>query len=392
MRLSEDGLTAETETIESDVILPESRVKAAKETGTKSCSGDIQGEWNVDEQDDLLAAVMCGAWENDTVGSGETSHKKLVLGSTMKSFSMLRKYPQTPLEYQLFKGVRIDQLKIDMAVKSFVKLAWTLKGAGATQKVTSLPSPIVAADLKDALTTKAFKTLEGSIYAGDDLSHLEQNRQISNLSVTIANNLEATDALFETEAIEQSFGDFVVSGSFDFWNSGEKARTLYNKGMDGADYVLVTSVSRTENGVKTEYKLTLKVHLDKVSESKDGNKFKNTIEFTMTSVDGIKFEKIVYGTPEAATPTITTDLDSTEEVAEGGDLTLTIAASVTDGGTLSYQWYKGDDAISGATSASYTINDATSADEGNYKCVVTNTLGSDTATATSTVCAVSLSE
>lgn len=410
LRLSSDGLASETETLESDVILPESRVKAAKETGTKSCSGDLQSEWNVDEQDALLAAVMCSEWEDAEKAEGETSHKRLALGDLKRSFSALRKYPQAPTEYQMFNGLRVDTLKIDMAIKSFVKLTWSLKGTGFTKKLTGLPSPVAESDLKDALTTKAFKTLEGSIYTGLPDGEIDQNRQISNLSISIANNMESTDALFETEAIEQSLGDFVVSGSFDFWNSGKKARDIYNLGTDGTDYVIKTSVSRSAGGVKTTYKILLKVHLDKVSESKDGNKFKNTAEFTMTDVDGIVFEKIVEDeisgpqeptepeepdTPpeqeqDAAVPTIDSDLESSASVEAGDPLTLVISASASDGGTISYQWQKDGSDIDGATGTSYSVPSASEADEGSYRCVVTNTVGESTATATSSVCEVSV--
>ena len=393
LRLSSDGLASEIETLESDVILPESRVKAAKETGTKSCSGDLQCEWDPDEQDALLAAVMCSEWKDAEKAEGEISHKVLTLGDLKRSFSALRKYPQAPLEYQMFKGLRVDTLKIDMAIKAFVKMTWSMKGTGFTDKLAYLPEPVEENDLKPALTTKAFKTLEGSIYTGLPYAELEQNRQISDLSISIANNMESADALFETEAIEQSLGDFVVSGSFGFWNSGEKARAMYNLGTEGADYSIVTSVSRSAGGTKTAYKISLKVHIDKVSESKDGNKFKNTAEFTMTDVDGIKFEKIVFAENEperkAQPPRIDTDLTPSKSVEESNPLELKIAASSPDGGELSYQWKK-DGSDVGENSDTYRKESATSNDEGTYKCVVTNTLGSSSASAESVECVVSV--
>ena len=74
---------------------------------------------------------------------------------------------------------------------------------------------------------------------------------------------------------------------------------------------------------------------------------------------------------------------------------LTILASVSDGGTLSYQWYsnstsstQGASAISGATNPSYTVP-TTSVGTTFYYCVVTNTNdsvgGNKTATATSNI-------
>ena len=90
------------------------------------------------------------------------------------------------------------------------------------------------------------------------------------------------------------------------------------------------------------------------------------------------------------TPSFTADLESDRSVQEGTVLTLSVAAAVSDGGTLSYQWYKDEQAIAGATSASYTIKFIQKSDEGSYKVVVTNTLNGEKATASSSVCAVTV--
>lgn len=56
-----------------------------------------------------------------------------------------------------------------------------------------------------------------------------------------------------------------------------------------------------------------------------------------------------------------------------GKITLSIVASVSDGGTLSYQWQKDGTDISDAIEATYTPKEA-----GTYTCVVTNTLANHT--------------
>ena len=55
--------------------------------------------------------------------------------------------------------------------------------------------------------------------------------------------------------------------------------------------------------------------------------------------------------------------------------TVTFSVAVTGTGPLSYRWKKGATPIGGATGASYTINSAQEADEGNYLCEVTGLLG-----------------
>lgn len=88
-------------------------------------------------------------------------------------------------------------------------------------------------------------------------------------------------------------------------------------------------------------------------------------------------EKIA-GDPEK--PTITSEPQNVA-VKEGEKIELSVAANVTDGGKLSYQWKKNGQAISGATSASYSIAKAATTDSGTYTVVVTNTLNGKTATA-----------
>jgi len=93
------------------------------------------------------------------------------------------------------------------------------------------------------------------------------------------------------------------------------------------------------------------------------------------------------GTSTTATaPSITTQPASVA-VAAGAAASFSVVASGT--ATLGYQWRKGGTAISGATSASYSIAAAASSDAGSYDVVVTNSAGSVTSSvATLTVSAV----
>lgn len=82
------------------------------------------------------------------------------------------------------------------------------------------------------------------------------------------------------------------------------------------------------------------------------------------------------------TPTVES-ITGTKDLSEGDTLTLSVTASTDDGGILSYQWYKGNNSIIGATKATYEKRGATPEDSGEYKCRVTNTLSGKTADATS---------
>ena len=68
-----------------------------------------------------------------------------------------------------------------------------------------------------------------------------------------------------------------------------------------------------------------------------------------------------------------------QTVTEGSSVTFSVTAS---GSTpLNYQWKKNGTAISGATSASYTIKSATTSDAGSYTVTVSNSAGSVTSSA-----------
>jgi hypothetical protein len=78
-------------------------------------------------------------------------------------------------------------------------------------------------------------------------------------------------------------------------------------------------------------------------------------------------------TSAATMPTISTQ-PASATVTAGSAATFTVGASGT--APLSYQWYKGSAAISGATSSTYSIASTQSIDAGSYVCVVTNNAGS----------------
>ena len=88
---------------------------------------------------------------------------------------------------------------------------------------------------------------------------------------------------------------------------------------------------------------------------------------------------------DAATPTFGTDLKATGYVGDK----LTVKASVTDKGTVSYQWYKDGMPLSGETGESYTPTEA-----GKYYVIATNTKndvnGDKTAQTKSAECTVSV--
>lgn len=85
---------------------------------------------------------------------------------------------------------------------------------------------------------------------------------------------------------------------------------------------------------------------------------------------------------DAVVPPVITTQPTNQTINEGDTLTLSIVAT----GATGYQWKKGANNISGATSATYTKENATTADDaGTYTCVVTGAGGSVTSNAATVV-------
>lgn len=87
--------------------------------------------------------------------------------------------------------------------------------------------------------------------------------------------------------------------------------------------------------------------------------------------------------PAATAPTITSQ-PSSLTVTAGQSASFSVSATGT--APLAYQWKKGGNAISGATSATFSISSASTSDAGNYTVAISNSAGSATSnTATLTV-------
>jgi hypothetical protein len=81
----------------------------------------------------------------------------------------------------------------------------------------------------------------------------------------------------------------------------------------------------------------------------------------------------VFPNQSVAIPTISSQPVSSSRT-EGQSVSLSVSASTTDAGVLSYQWSKDGVAISGATSSTYDINSVVTNQAGSYTVDVINTL------------------
>lgn len=83
--------------------------------------------------------------------------------------------------------------------------------------------------------------------------------------------------------------------------------------------------------------------------------------------------KVQFGIAHAKCPTFTAQPPAEVFLALGAELKLTAAAEGS--GDLEYQWYRNGEAVAGATSASYSVAQASTPDSGSYRVAVHNLAG-----------------
>ena len=168
------------------------------------------------------------------------------------------------------------------------------------------------------------------------------------LEVTVKYNVEAADLKYQWVKTDNNSGaDVIVSGATSATYTPTEAGKYYCK-------VTVTSTNDKNNSkvVKSTY-----------------------VEVTAPTPTDPEIPTInnINGKTTAFTQTVT----------EGGKLELTVDASVSDGGTLTYAWYESKSARPIGTGATYSKANVTSADAGEYYVTVTNTLNGNTTEASS---------
>ena len=156
------------------------------------------------------------------------------------------------------------------------------------------------------------------------------------------------------------------------WNSAEGATYKVESSPDNSNWSTLSSTV-TSGGLTTNYAAATntnyyRVTLTAIASYDTGGTYGTAVGKTAT---------VLFGTPVTA-PSITTQ-PANATVTASTSITFTVVASGT--ATLSYQWRKGSSAISGATSASYTIASPQTSDAGSYTVTVTNSAGSVTSSA-----------
>ena len=168
------------------------------------------------------------------------------------------------------------------------------------------------------------------------------------LEVTVTYNVEAADVKYQWVKTDNNSGaDVIVSGATSATYTPTEAGKYYCK------------VTVTSNNDKNNSKVVKSTYVEVIAPT--------PIDPEIPTINSINEKTTAF----------------TQTVTEGGELKLTVVASVSDGGTLTYAWYESKSASPIGTGATYSKAKVTSADAGEYYVTVTNTLNGNTTEASS---------
>ena len=168
------------------------------------------------------------------------------------------------------------------------------------------------------------------------------------LEVTVKYNVEAADLKYQWVKTDNNSGaDVIVSGA---------TSATYTPAEAGKYYCKVTVTSQND---KTNSKVVKSAYVEVTAPT--------PTDPEIPTISSINEKTTAF----------------TQTVKEGSKLELTVDASVSDGGTLTYAWYESKSASPIGTGATYSKANVTSADAGEYYVTVTNTLNGNTTEASS---------
>ena len=254
-----------------------------------------------------------------------------------------------------------------------------------------------------------YKMEEGSTVASETVS-VDQGSQLVSYDMTLSTNAEVifgveSTKLYFCQIVAVESGDDLLQGGqngyvFDYSKKRQNVAANAKRTIDGIEYYLsaeskINSASNVQlTTLGTHY---IKFHLDapmtvnvysdnkkyyigsECSTDANAQMYESTGdgEFSLAAGDWyingsgntVKINKIAFSAPKCEQPAFSGALANSDICAGDPYVALNGTATVSDGGTVTYQWYNADsdEAIEGATNATYTPNA-----DGRYYVIATN--------------------
>lgn len=233
LRFLSETLKIGRDKIQSNEIRSDRNVADLVAVGNNA-GGGTEHEFSYGTFDDILQAVMFGAWNANVLKNGVA----------LTSFHMLKKESgqQSQTVYELYKGMVVNSLSIKTTKKGIITVSANYLGANGSASIVS-PGSFIAPNTNPVFdATNAFLANEVVVSPAP---------YISELTLDLNNNCTVDDACGEDEAIGIVPGRFVASGSMSLYFRNINLLNAFLNNLNGKlEFTL---------GLKTNEKYTFKL-------------------------------------------------------------------------------------------------------------------------------------
>jgi hypothetical protein len=215
LRFNSETLKIGRDKVQSQEIRNDRNVADLIAVGNNA-GGGTEHELSYATFDDIIQAVMFGAWNANVITNG----------TALTSFHMLKKETgqQSQTIYELFKGMVINSISIKITKKAVMMISISYLGANGEETLVA-PGTFVAANTNPVFdATNAFLVNEAIVSPAPF---------ISEMTLDLNNNCTVDDACGEIEAIGIVSGQFVASGSLSLYFRNINLLTAYLDNLDG---------------------------------------------------------------------------------------------------------------------------------------------------------------
>ena len=215
LRFLSETLKIGRDKIQSNEIRSDRNVSDLVAVGNNA-GGGTEHEFSYATFDDLLQAVMFGAWNTNVLKNGVA----------LTSFHMLKKESgqQSQTVYELYKGMVVNSLSIKTTKKGIITASANFLGANGEATLVA-PGTFIAPNSNPVFdATNAFLANEVVVSPAP---------YISELTLDLNNNCTVDDACGEDEAIGIVPGQFVASGSMSLYFRNINLLNAFLNNLDG---------------------------------------------------------------------------------------------------------------------------------------------------------------
>lgn len=218
IRMTGESLKIMNESVVSDEIRPDRNVPDTILVGG-GASGGIDGELTHGTFDAFLESALYSTWAGSPANS-------IVNGVTQKSFTLQKKQEGNGLAavYELYKGMVVDTMTINIAAKEKTTVGFTFVGKGGSIGTSKLGTITDAGDEEVLDASNAFVLVD---------AWTSPLPKLMSMTINISNSLNGRPVAGSPDLVRVSAGRCTVTGSASFYFETKTLMDLFLAGTAG---------------------------------------------------------------------------------------------------------------------------------------------------------------